>query len=90
MEYTIYESERVIGLLVRYWTMPRKIRELKAMLRKAGFFPRPGKGSHTIWEHPDLDDDFTFSGSDGDDAKPYQEKNVRELLRKLKEVRNEQ
>jgi predicted RNA binding protein YcfA (HicA-like mRNA interferase family) len=50
--------------------MPKKIRELKAMLRKAGFFPRPGKGSHTIWEHPDLDDDFTLSGGDGNDAKP--------------------
>jgi predicted RNA binding protein YcfA (HicA-like mRNA interferase family) len=32
--------------------MPKKIRELKAMLRKAGFRWRPGKGSHTIWEHP--------------------------------------
>ena len=70
--------------------MPKKIRELKATLRKAGFFSRPGKGSHTVWEHLDLDDDFTFSGHDGDDAKSYQEKSVRELLRKLKEVQSEQ
>ena len=54
----------------------QKIRELKAMLRKAGFFMRPGKGSHTVWEHPGLLDDVTFSGSDGDDAQRYQEKGV--------------
>jgi len=69
--------------------VPKKIRELKAALRKAGFAPRPGKGSHTVWEHPDLDEEVTLSGNDGDDAKPYQEKYVRRLLRKLKEVQDE-
>jgi predicted RNA binding protein YcfA (HicA-like mRNA interferase family) len=34
--------------------MPKKVRELKAMLRKAGFFVKPGKGSHTVWGHPAL------------------------------------
>ncbi|MFN6513960.1 MAG: type II toxin-antitoxin system HicA family toxin [Nostoc sp. CreGUA01] len=29
--------------------MPKKIRELKAMLLKAGFTYRSGKGSHTVW-----------------------------------------
>lgn len=71
-------------------TMPKKIRELKAMLRKAGFIPRPGKGSHTVWEHPDLDDKLALSGGDGYDAKTYQEKDVREILRKLQEVQREQ
>ena len=66
--------------------MSKKIRELKAMLRKAGFFVRAGKGSHTVWEHPDLADDIVISGRDGDDAKPYQELDVRKILRKLKEV----
>jgi hypothetical protein len=33
--------------------MPRKIRELKAELRRAGFVERPAKGSHTFWEHSD-------------------------------------
>ena len=57
------------------------------MLRKAGFVSRPGKGSHTVWIHPALDrDELTLSGGDGNDAKPYQEKDVREILRKLKEV----
>ena len=67
--------------------MPKKIRELKAMLRKAGFSSRPGKGSHTVWIHPALSgEELTLSGGDGNDAKPYQEKDVREILRKLREV----
>ena len=32
--------------------MPKKIRELKRMLTKAGFTQRTGKGSHTNWFHP--------------------------------------
>jgi predicted RNA binding protein YcfA (HicA-like mRNA interferase family) len=66
--------------------MPKKIRELKAMLRKMGFYSRPGKGSHTVWEHPNLPDMVVLAGADGDDAELYQEKDVRNILRKLKEV----
>ncbi len=58
--------------------MPKKIRELKAILRKAGFRWRPGKGSHTVWEHPLADKAVTLSGKDGRDARPYQEAEVRE------------
>ena len=65
--------------------MPKKIRELKAMLRKAGFSSRPGKGSHTFWTHPALTIKITLSGSDGDDAQPYQEIDIRNALRSLKE-----
>jgi predicted RNA binding protein YcfA (HicA-like mRNA interferase family) len=32
--------------------MPKKIRELKQTLRKAGFTQISGKGSHTNWVHP--------------------------------------
>ncbi len=32
--------------------VPKKIRELKSLLLKAGFTYRPGKGSHSIWSHP--------------------------------------
>ncbi len=64
--------------------MPRKIRELKADLRQAGFTMRPGKGSHTVWEHPLLPESFTLSGQDGDDARPYQERAVRALLAALR------
>ncbi len=69
--------------------MPKKIRELKAILRKAGFSSRPGKGSHTVWEYPGLVATFTLAGNDGDDARPYQEKKVRQILEKLKEVQGE-
>ena len=60
--------------------MPKKIRELKAMLRKAGFRWRPGKGSHTIWEHPLAERSVTLAGKDGQDAKRYLEKEVDEQI----------
>jgi predicted RNA binding protein YcfA (HicA-like mRNA interferase family) len=66
--------------------MPKKIRELKMMLRKAGFVSRPGKGSHTVWIHALLIGTITISGADGDDARPYQEKDVRNVLKKVREV----
>ena len=72
------------------YNMPKKIRELKAMLRKAGFHMRPGKGSHTVWEHPSLQGELSLSGQDGNDAKPYQEKDVKDFLKKLKEIRRGQ
>lgn len=49
--------------------MPKKVRELKAMMLKAGFVSRRGKGSHTIWRHPKLSGSLTLSGNDGDDAR---------------------
>ena len=61
--------------------MLRKIRELKAMLLHAGFTYRSGKGSHTVWKHPDLTIRITLSGQDGSDAKPYQEQDVAEAVR---------
>jgi hypothetical protein len=30
-----------------------KIRELKTILQRRGYTVRPGKGSHSIWTHPD-------------------------------------
>jgi len=60
--------------------MPKKIRDLKHMLRKAGFRWRPGKGSHTIWEHPLADKSVTLSGKDGQDARRYLESQVEEQI----------
>jgi len=60
--------------------MPKKIRELKAELRKAGFRWRPGKGSHTVWEHPLADKPVVLSGADGRDAKRYQEEEAEEQI----------
>jgi predicted RNA binding protein YcfA (HicA-like mRNA interferase family) len=61
--------------------MPRKIRQLKADLRLAGAYLASQEGSHTKWKHPSAPKiAINLSGHDGDDAKPYQEKAVREFL----------
>ncbi|MGK7946929.1 MAG: type II toxin-antitoxin system HicA family toxin [Microcystaceae cyanobacterium] len=67
--------------------MPKKIRELKSLLRKAGFRDEPAKGSHTKWSHPLLSSKITLSGKDGDDAKLYQEKDVNNALKQLARIR---
>ena len=56
--------------------MPKKIRELKQILRKSGFTEIVGKGSHTNWTHPNYVGKLTVSGQDSADAKRYQEKDV--------------
>ena len=64
--------------------MPKKIRELKKMLTKAGFQEVPGKGSHTNWIHPNYQGKVTVSGKDGTDAKKYQEKLVEQAILEIK------
>jgi predicted RNA binding protein YcfA (HicA-like mRNA interferase family) len=56
--------------------MPQKIRELIRELERAGFVNRGGKGSHGNFEHPN-GIRVTISGQPGDDAKPYQEPEVK-------------
>ncbi len=58
--------------------MPKKIRDLKALLRQAGWIEVSGggKGSHTKWAHPRVGRRVTLSGKDGNDALRYQEKDV--------------
>ena len=56
--------------------MPRKIRQLITDLRKAGFINTGGRGSHRTYEHP-KGPIVVISGNLGDDAKPYQEKQVK-------------
>ena len=63
--------------------MPQKVRELKSILSSAGFTYRSGKGSHTVWSHPELDYSVILSGRDGADAQRYQEKDVRNALQDL-------
>jgi predicted RNA binding protein YcfA (HicA-like mRNA interferase family) len=68
--------------------MPRKIRQLKADLRKAGAYQASQEGSHTKWKHLLVPESMLIlSGHDGEDAKPYQERAVRDLLRKIAEAR---
>jgi predicted RNA binding protein YcfA (HicA-like mRNA interferase family) len=59
--------------------MPRKIRELIKDLEKIGFVNRGGKGSHRNYIHPS-GVILTLSGKLGDDAKPYQEKLVKQKI----------
>jgi predicted RNA binding protein YcfA (HicA-like mRNA interferase family) len=59
--------------------MPRKVRQLIADLEKAGFVNRGGKGSHRNFTHP-KGVRVTVSGSAGDDARHYQERDVKRAL----------
>ncbi len=59
--------------------MPKKIRELMALLSKAGFENRGGKGSHRNFQHP-KGIRVTLSGNPGDDARRYQEKEVEQRI----------
>jgi predicted RNA binding protein YcfA (HicA-like mRNA interferase family) len=68
--------------------MPRKIRQLKGDLRKVGAYLVTQEGSHTKWKHPLVPaSTLILSGHDGDDAKPYQERAVRDLLREIVEAK---
>ena len=65
--------------------MPKKIRELKKMLQEAGFelIPKRGKRSHTVWKHSRYKGSIMLSGKDGKDAQVYQEKDVKQAIRKV-------
>jgi predicted RNA binding protein YcfA (HicA-like mRNA interferase family) len=56
--------------------LARKIRELISDLERAGFVNRGGKGSHRNFQHS-KGTRVTLSGKPGDDAKPYQEREVK-------------
>jgi len=59
--------------------MPRKVRQLIADLERAGFVNRGGKGSHRNFTHA-KGVRVTLSGRPGDDAKHYQERDVKRAL----------
>jgi predicted RNA binding protein YcfA (HicA-like mRNA interferase family) len=63
--------------------MPRKVRQLIADLEKAGFVNRDGKGSHRNFVHP-RGLRVLISGGTGDDARYYQERDVRHALDAVK------
>ena len=63
--------------------MPPKIRQLIAELERNGFRNRGGKGSHRNFEHLS-GFRVTISGNLGDDAQKYQEKIVKEAIRRVK------
>jgi predicted RNA binding protein YcfA (HicA-like mRNA interferase family) len=65
--------------------MPRKIRELIRDLTDAGFneIRGGGKGSHRKWTHARYAGAVTLSGKTGDDAKPYQERHVKQAIEQV-------
>ena len=67
--------------------MPRKVRELVRDLLDAGFYEISGggKGSHRKFSHVRYPGAVTVSGGAGEDAKPYQEKQVRRSIERLKQ-----
>ncbi len=74
--------------------MPRKLRDLRAELQRGGWSVKRQSGtSHQVWGH-DLVPDFlvNLAGADGQDAHHYQERDVREGLRRsrLAEKRRKQ
>jgi predicted RNA binding protein YcfA (HicA-like mRNA interferase family) len=68
--------------------MPRKVRELIAELQRAGFkeIPGAGRGSHRKLVHPNYSGAVTVSGKLGDDAKSYQEKQIRRAIEAVHET----
>lgn len=67
--------------------MSRKVRELIQDLQKAGFskIPGGGKGSHRKFTHDKYPGAVTLSGKDGDDAKVYQERQVKAAIEQVQE-----
>ena len=65
--------------------MPRKIRDLAKDLQDAGFeiLRGAGKGSHRKFVHPNFHGVVTLSGKSGDDAKHYQENQVRKAIEEV-------
>ncbi len=65
--------------------MPRKVRELVKDLQAAGFtqVPGGGKGSHRKFTHVNFEGAVTISGHDGDDAKKYQEKQIKRAIEEV-------
>ena len=59
--------------------MPRRVRELIGDLERAGFVNRGGKGSHRNFVHP-KGVRVTLSGNPGQDARHYQEREVRRKI----------
>jgi predicted RNA binding protein YcfA (HicA-like mRNA interferase family) len=59
--------------------VPRKVRELMGDLNRAGFVECGGRGSHRNYLHLS-GARVTLSGQKGDDAKPYQEREVRRAI----------
>jgi len=67
--------------------VPRKVRELIRDLLDAGFYEISGGGkdSHRKYTHARYPGAVTLSGGAGDDAKHYQEKQIRRAIDQVQE-----
>lgn len=63
--------------------MPRKIRDLISDLKHAGFMQFPARGSHRKFKHATGVVVVLSGHSEGDGAKPYQEKQVRLVIEEV-------
>ncbi len=65
--------------------MPRKVRDLIRDLDQAGFYlvKGQGKGDHRKYRHPALQGSLILDGKPGADAKPYQEKQLSQAIRRI-------
>ena len=71
--------------------MPRKLRQLRAALRRAGWTIVRQAGSHQIWKHALLPgQEVNVAGQDGADAHNYQERDVREAVRRAEDAQRRQ
>jgi predicted RNA binding protein YcfA (HicA-like mRNA interferase family) len=64
--------------------VPPKIKQLIKHLERTGFVNRGGKGSHRNFVHPKVAKPITISGKLGDDALPYQERDVKKTIEESK------
>jgi predicted RNA binding protein YcfA (HicA-like mRNA interferase family) len=64
--------------------MPRKLRQLIADLRDAGFAQETARGSHRKFTHPKGLVVILSGHNEGVDAKRYQEKQVRQKIEESK------
>jgi predicted RNA binding protein YcfA (HicA-like mRNA interferase family) len=69
--------------------MPKKIRDIKKILDRSGFYMRDGNGSHSNWKHPLIENIITIARRDGEDAPCYLEKLVEEALKELESLTDE-
>ena len=60
--------------------MPRKLRDLIADLRRAGFVQEPARGSHRKFRHPKGVTAILSGHHEGVDAKHYQGKQTRRKI----------
>ena len=70
--------------------MPRKKREVRRDYRRAGSWKKQVKAViQRDYRHPSLQRNYAVAGHDGEDAKRYDDDNLREALMLLEEAKQE-